>query len=729
MAIQWARQSGLDVVLIVWIIGLWPVVICEGDICDNTEVIEKGWIKWPENRIEGSVMMYFCPDGFRPFPVSLRYCGRSGRWSRLRNAYGEKAERASCAAIFCPVPSLRFGTYSPPQDSYTFNKTVKFHCLDGFQLAGSASSTCLPNGQWSGKVPRCSSLRTFCPNPGTPFGSRRNGNNFDVLSIVEYDCGEYILRGSSKRKCLESGQWSGVEPRCESKNAFDNVKDVARELDVLESTIRNAEFSSEKEHVSGFDIYFVLEVSGRLTNENFNKTFDFATTFIKRMSGANVKVRFECIAFAYFSHKIINISESLTVEMMIERIKGLQYSEFYNDKGRRLGFALEYVYKDINETLNLHRGRAMPKQVIIIITSGKYNGAPSPIAVRDKISALLSHLPNILDVYAIGIGEIDKNYLENLVPLKETLAHDQRYAFYLPTYDHLEQAHEQPRRDGTLQTYDCGIRGNLIQRPVGRIFGGVKSKEYEWPWQVNIDFPHKEFCGGSIISTRWILSAAHCFNGSLDMIDDISIWIGSIKRKTGLQKLSVEQIILHEQFSVPTEMNNDIALLKTKETIVYSSHVRPVCLPCTQRSAQLLVSPTSRWTEACRYEDVLLTNDNGRTQKIPGYVTGWGYYRKRSTLSSYDLQHAQVYIQNRLTCTSPYPLTENMFCAKGTAADSCKGDSGGPLVMEINHRWIQVGIISFGKTEICGQDIMGFYSNVPKYMNWIRERVTELQYE
>ncbi|XP_072909794.1 complement factor B-like [Hemitrygon akajei] len=728
MAIQWARQSGLDVASIIWMIGLWPVVICEGVICNNTEVIEKGWIKWPENPIEGSIMMYFCPDGFRPFPVSWRYCGRNGKWSWLRNVYGERAEKASCAEILCPVPLLKFGMYSPPQDNYAVNDTVNFHCFDGFQLTGSASRTCLPNGQWSGKVPRCSSLKTSCPNPGTPFGSRRIGNNFDVFSIVEYDCGDYILRGSSKRKCLESGQWSGVEPRCESKNAFDNVKDLARELDVLESTIRKAAFSSEKEHISGFDIYFVLEVSGRLGSENFIRTFDFVSTFIEKMSGANVKVRFECIAFGYFSHKIINISESLTTERMIERLKGLQYRDFYEYRGRRLGFALEYVHKDINETLNLRKRQAVPKQVIIIITTGRYNGVPSPFAVIDEISALLSHLPNILDIYAIGIGEIDKNYLESLIPMKETPAHDQRYAFYFPTYDYLEQAREQLRKDSTLQTYDCGIRGNLIQRPIGRVLGGVKSKEYEWPWQVNIDFPHKEFCGGSIISTRWILSAAHCFNGSLDMIDDIDIWIGSIKRKKGL-KLSVEEIILHEQFSVPTNMNNDIALLKTKETIIYSSHVRPVCLPCTKRSAQLLVSPTGRWTEACRYEDVVLTNDNGRTTKIPGYVTGWGYYRRRSTLSSYDLQHAQVYIQDRLTCTSPYPLTENMFCAKGTEADSCKGDSGGPLVMEINHRWIQVGIISFGKTDICGQDIMGFYSNVPKYMSWIRERVTELQYE
>lgn len=52
---------------------------------------------------------------------------------------------------------------------------------------------------------------------------------------------------------------------------------------------------------------------------------------------------------------------------------------------------------------------------------------------------------NIADVYAIGIGGIKKDILENLVPMKETLAHGQQYAFYFPTYDYLEEAQEKPK--------------------------------------------------------------------------------------------------------------------------------------------------------------------------------------------------------------------------------------------------------------------------------------------
>ncbi|XP_051891788.1 complement factor B-like isoform X2 [Pristis pectinata] len=675
MAFQWVRQPGMDVALMVLIIGLWPVVICEEDLCNNNQVIKGGWIKWPENRVERSVMTYICPDGFRPYPVSWRYCSRDGKWSHLRNVYGERAQEASCKEVTCLAPQLfEFGILNPQKTIYKVNESINFRCFDGFQLIGSSSTTCLPNGQWSGKVPRCNTIGTFCPNPGIPFGSKRIGNSFDVFSVVQYHCGRNILRGSLRRKCLESGEWSGVEPRCESRYAFDNVKDLAKGLDILESTIHSADLSSENEQKTWFDIFFVVDVSGSLGNENFVKTFDFVTTFIQRVSGTKAVVRFGCIAFGSYPSNITEIKEELTPEIVIERIKGVQYRDYYNNRGRRVGAALEIVYSAINETLQTRRRQPLPKQVIFIITNGPYNGAPSPVVVIKKISNLLSHLPNSLDIYAIGIGEVQKNYLESLIPMKETLVHDQRYAFYLPTYDYLEEAQEKPKKKDHSQTFDCGIRGNVIQRPVGRIFGGIKSKEYEWPWQVNIEFPDKEFCGGSIISTRWILSAAHCFNDSVNVKNDIAIWIGSTRRKTGLQKLSVEEIILHENFSEPTEMNNDIALLKVKETIKYSSHVRPICLPCTKRSAQLLVSPTGRWKEACRYEDIILTSDNGRNEKIlSGYVTGWGYYKKKSTVSSFNLLHAQVYIQNRLMCASEYPLTETMFCAKGTNADSCKG--------------------------------------------------------
>ncbi|XP_069767515.1 complement C2-like isoform X2 [Narcine bancroftii] len=677
MTFHWNRQPRLDVVFMVWIIGRWSLMMCEEAIlCDKEEIIKGGWIKWPENLVERSVMTYICPVGFRPYPVSWRYCAAGSQWSLLRNIYGETAKEASCKEITCLTPKkFEFGYFEPHQTIFKVNETILFHCFDGFQLIGSVSRTCLPNGKWSGNVPRCNTGGSWCPNPGIPLGSMRIGHRFDLYSIVRYHCGTNILRGSSTRQCLVSGQWSGVEPHCENRYAFDNVKDLAKQLDILELAVHSHGVGSHKKGRGQVDFFFVIDVTRSLGKENFNKTFDFVTTFISRMSGTTAVVRFEVIAFGTYPSKITAINEELTSEMVIERIKGIGYRDYYECRGRRTGLALNVVYSSINETLNLQKksGSPMPKQVIIIITHGNYNGAPSPFTVKKKITNLLSNFTNTLEIYAIGIGEVPKDYLERLVLKKETIVQGQRYAFYLPSFDYLHEAQEKPRKSDNTQTFECGIQGNITQRPVGRVFGGILSAEFDWPWQVNIEFPTKVPCGGSIISTRWILTAAHCFNETIGETDNITIWAGSTRRRIGLQKLSVEEVILHEDFRKPTEFNNDIALVKVKETIIFSSHVRPVCLPCTKKSAQLLVLPTGDWKEICNYEGVLLTSDNGRKHTtVSGYVIGWGYYKKGSKLSSLTLKHAQVYIQPYLTCNSPYPLTENMFCAKGPEADACK---------------------------------------------------------
>lgn len=54
-----------------------------------------------------------------------------------------------------------------------------------------------------------------------------------------------------------------------------------------------------------------------------------------------------------------------------------------------------------------------------------------------------------------------------------------------------------------------------VQSIFRRIVGGTESKQGSWPWQVALLFNETQFCGGSLISPLWVVSASHCFHGNI----------------------------------------------------------------------------------------------------------------------------------------------------------------------------------------------------------------------
>ncbi|XP_069971033.1 chymotrypsin BI-like [Penaeus vannamei] len=48
---------------------------------------------------------------------------------------------------------------------------------------------------------------------------------------------------------------------------------------------------------------------------------------------------------------------------------------------------------------------------------------------------------------------------------------------------------------------------------VPRIVGGTEAAPHSWPHQVALFIDNSQFCGGSLISSEWVLTAAHCMDG------------------------------------------------------------------------------------------------------------------------------------------------------------------------------------------------------------------------
>lgn len=242
----------------------------------------------------------------------------------------------------------------------------------------------------------------------------------------------------------------------------------------------------------------------------------------------------------------------------------------------------------------------------------------------------------------------------------------------------------------------CGRRARM-SATYDRVKGGSSAQEGEWPWQASLKINGRHYCGASLISDRYLVTAAHCFQKTLNP-KNYTISFGTRVTPPYMQHY-VQQITIHEDY-IPGEHHDDVAVVLLTEKVLFRNDVHRVCLPeATQ------VFPPG--------EGVV--------------VTGWGalsYNGKYPEL----LQKAPVKIIDTNACNSweAYNglIQDTMLCAgymEGNI-DACQGDSGGPLVYPNSRNiWYLVGIVSWGVD--CGKiNKPGVYMRVTAYRNWIASK-------
>ncbi|XP_068603344.1 trypsin-like isoform X2 [Brachionichthys hirsutus] len=216
-----------------------------------------------------------------------------------------------------------------------------------------------------------------------------------------------------------------------------------------------------------------------------------------------------------------------------------------------------------------------------------------------------------------------------------------------------------------------------------KVVGGYECPMHSVPYQVSLNAGY-HFCGGSLISSQWVLSAAHCFSGAVQ----VRLGEHDLAAAEGTEQwISASKLIRHHQFN-SFSMDNDVMLIKLRSPATLNGYVQPVALPSRCPVAN---------------EDCL--------------VTGWG---NTSANGSYPdrLQCLRQPIIDDWLCRYAYVtyFTDNMVCAGFMAggASSCQGDSGGPLVCNGQLQ----GVVSWGYDCAMAQR-PSVYVRVCRYSSWI----------
>jgi secreted trypsin-like serine protease len=229
------------------------------------------------------------------------------------------------------------------------------------------------------------------------------------------------------------------------------------------------------------------------------------------------------------------------------------------------------------------------------------------------------------------------------------------------------------------------------------IIGGTPETFRDTKWITFVKFSGGGICTGSLISPRYVLTAAHCMEGESTRTTEVRI--GSRYRGRGGVERSITRIFVYPQYESRTGYNwGDMALLQLNRKTTISKPVQLVNKGFYPVNDSVLIAG---WGATRR-------NSTG----FPGRLLSIGIYALKDRWC--ESSFGRSYDGDVMMCGGAYPFRER---------DTCQGDSGGPLAWWNGRRWKLLGVTSWGNG--CAQGDPGVYAWVGSgfLRTWLR-RVT-----